>query len=624
MYIVHVTPISRSVGKDSFSYFTFNDIPVGSVVNVPLRNREIPALVLRKENANAIKSLLRTRKYSTKNIKNPNPQELFTKEFVGAVDDTAKYLVASIGNVLNSFVPATILKRPTNQYSDIGNSETRLSSLKSYELLTIQSTKAERESSYKTILRGALAQSNSIFLLVQNSTEAKRLSCLYTKGIEKYVHVLHSDLSSKEQARRWQVVIKEKRPVLIIATRTFLSIPRKDLGVFIIDNEGSDTYVDINRPFADARIFTENLAKQLGAKLILADTLLTMRTQKKLQNNRATEFQQAQRRLRARCNTTIIDMAKYTLKAKEDREQYPVLSKEIQRVVIKPAGRIFILASRRGVAPQTVCGDCGNVVSCRKCEAPVALHGRDAQRYFLCHRCGEMQDAKTLCINCSSWRLNPLGIGIDRVENALQEVTKLPILRADSDTTKTPKKIKDVVTNFNNSEKAILLGTTMALPYIEANITTSVITSLDALLCTNNFSAEEQVFRTILKLKEYTEGDLLIQARTKNSKMLKYAQIGNIAGFVNDELELRNKLRYPPYVTFIKISVTGSKDYTTREMRKLIEILKPYNPRVFRGFIPIRGGKFTLSALVRIKNWPDDKLVTILHSIQNSFVVQIT
>lgn len=622
MYIVHVIPIARNVGKESLSYFTFKDIPTGSIVNVPLRKSEVPALVLRKEDAGAIKALLRTQQYSTKNIKDPKPRELLSSEFVEAAREVADYFAITVGNVLNSFVPTALLKDNNTKHAKALVSANLANS---HEVLTIQSTKEERLSSYKTILRGSLARGESAFLLAPTMQEAEKFKELYKKGIENYVFLLHSGLSLKQQREAWHGALAQKHAVLIIATKGFLSIPRADLGVFVIDGEGSEVYREVMRPFVDARILAEKLARRLGARLILGDTLLTASTHKKLAENDAAEFEMATKRLRAGGRVLPIDMSKYTRDAKEEKKQYPILSLETEDAVKSTSDHMFILASRRGVASQSVCEDCGTLVLCSRCTVPMTLHGGGAEKSFLCHTCGEVKGAKTVCTHCGGWRLKALGVGIERVEEAVKALTKLPVLRIDSDSTKTPKKVRETLAEFYEAKSAILLGTTMALPHLHTSVQTSVIASLDALLAVPNFAAEEQTFRTILTLREMTKDTVLVQTRNPNNAMLKHATSGAIASFIESELALRKKFKYPPYATFIKISVVGSKEYVIREMKKLVKLLDGYEPRVFRGFVPMYAGKFALNVLVRFTGkWPDDKLVTLLHSLPPSFVVQIT
>ncbi len=255
----------------------------------------------------------------------------------------------------------------------------------------------------------------------------------------------------------------------------------------------------------------------------------------------------------------------------------------------------------------------------------MVLHGSESARTFLCHTCGEAAEAKTVCAHCGGWRLKPLGIGIEKVEEQIKLLTKCRVLRIDSDTTKTKKKIQNIITDFYTAESAVLLGTTMALPYLHTKVQISIIASLDSLLAVPDFAAEERAFRTILTLAEKTYNETLVQTRMPDNEMLGNAKEGAIAKFVERELSLRRKFKYPPYATFIKISLTGSKEYTVREVKKLVKVLEDYKPRVFRGFEPKYGGKYTLHTLVRfIHKWPDGKLLNLLHSLPPSFVVQIT
>lgn len=623
MYIIHVIPITRNASIGSLSYFSFKDIPIGSVVQVSIRNKEVPALVHKKEDASAIKALLRTRQYSTKNIKNPKPRNLLSSDFITAAQETAEHFATSVGSVFNSFVPTAILNSTEDHKN---NTDILRKTTGSYEILTIQSTKEDRTNSYKTIIRGALARNESVFLLVPTIHSAEEFANLYKKGIEKYVYILHSSLTAKKQREVWQNILQEKHSVLIIATKGFLSIPRNDIGVFIIENEGSEAYREIARPFVDSKILVEKLAKHLQAKLVLGDTLLTSATHKSLTENDATEFERPRQRLRSGGKVIAIDMSNYTRKAKEERQQYPILSNEVEDAVKNLKNEhIFILSGRRGVASQTVCQDCGTNVLCSRCNSPMALHNHANNRIFLCHTCGEVKDAKTVCANCGGWKLKALGIGIERIEEAVKVLTKHPVLRIDNDTTKTKKKINETLESFSNAESAVLVGTTLALLHLHTKIETSIIVSLDAFLAVPNFSAEEYAFRTILTLAENTTGKVLIQTRSPANEMLQNATEGAIAKFVERELALRKKFKYPPYATFIKISITGPKEYAAKEVKKLLAVLSEYKPRVFRGFEPKFGGKYTLHTLIRFTHkWPNKELVLLLRSLPPSFTIEIT
>ena len=83
-------------------------------------------------------------------------------------------------------------------------------------------------------------------------------------------------------------------------------------------------------------------------------------------------------------------------------------------------GRIFLYAARKGMASITICGDCGNNVVCLECGSSVVLHTKETGNFFLCHRCGERRSAEEVCKVCGSWKLMPLGIGIEKVKGEFQ------------------------------------------------------------------------------------------------------------------------------------------------------------------------------------------------------------
>src|SRR5690606_4413135 len=120
---------------------------------------------------------------------------------------------------------------------------------------------------------------------------------------------------------------------------------------------------------------------------------------------------------------------------------------------------VFWFVARRGLYPQTVCRDCGNEHICLNCGSSLVLHekkrvgtgkeknDKTPERFFLCHRCGEKEGANVVCRNCSSWRLVPLGIGIERVFEEASSLGFNPLILS-QDRTPTKKSKKEVLTRF--------------------------------------------------------------------------------------------------------------------------------------------------------------------------------
>ena len=66
--ILSCIPISRGVGKEELSYFTFKDIREGYLISVPLRKRQVPAIVVRAERAIFSKAELKSLPFGLRKV----------------------------------------------------------------------------------------------------------------------------------------------------------------------------------------------------------------------------------------------------------------------------------------------------------------------------------------------------------------------------------------------------------------------------------------------------------------------------------------------------------------------------------------------------------------------------
>ena len=89
---------------------------------------------------------------------------------------------------------------------------------------------------------------------------------------------MHGGLRTKKIIEDYEQIINSPHGVLILGTAQYLSIPRLDLGVIIVEHENSYAYKMFPRPHFDLRILAEVYAAKINAKFILADTLLRYET----------------------------------------------------------------------------------------------------------------------------------------------------------------------------------------------------------------------------------------------------------------------------------------------------------------------------------------------------------
>ena len=146
-----------------------------------------------------------------------------------------------------------------------------------------------------------------------------------------------------------------------------------------------------------------------------------------------------------------------------------------------------------------------------------------------------------------------------------------------------------------------MLGTEMALLYLEKPIENSGVASIDSLFGIPDFRANERIMSILIKIRAITQKAFVVQTRSRNEKIFDYATKGNLMDFFRDEVEERKKLSYPPFTTLIKLTARGTKDQVDESMKLVEKELEKYDPIVFPAFVEVVAGKSVMHALIKIE-----------------------
>ncbi len=634
MRILTVIPIARGISKDTLTYFTKKDVTVGAIVSIPVRKRTIYGLVVASKGAEEVKSELKTLSYSIKKIDDIETHSFLSDRFIKSCQTIADYNATHVGAVLSALLPTAVLEGSENL------SHTKKKKLNGvfYETALLQSDDEERYATYKSLIREEFAKDRSVFFCLPGVEDLLNARASLEKGIEKYTYTLHSGLSKKEVLSLWKEIITEEHPVLIIATGSFLSLPRDDIGTIILEKESSRAYKMQSRPFLDIRNAAEIYAKEAGIRLVLGDIFLRVETLWKVKNKEENPAYSELAPLKFRSLTTnsyeLVDMRSPANMKKKDFTILGDALKNLLSSAIENNENTFLFCGRKGLYPMTVCSDCGTVVVCKNCNAPVVLYGKlntenkkpVSKNLFVCHHCGERRDAHELCSVCKGWRLLPLGIGIENVAEELRSLfpdTTLFIM--DKDHVSTHKQAVKIRDAFYSTVGAICLGTEMALPYLNQKIENTAVVSLDSFFSIPDFRINEKIFHILLAMRALSEKQILVQTRKTDTKIFDHALRGNLIDFYRDEIEDRKSIGYPPFTTYIKISLEGEKTTVKKQMTELAEILKPYELNVFDAFNPGARSKFTMHGLIALSRgeWVDKVLLEKLRGLAPNCSIKI-
>jgi primosomal protein N' len=642
--LIDVFPIGKGTNLTTLSYYTTDKVSNGDIVKVPLRSKEVLALIWRVRPIEDAKSQIKSARFKIKRADNINPKKILLPAFVAASEEIAEYFLTTPGSTISALSPTDTLRDAYEMKTPVCSLPLVKSNLKSEEFV-IQADDQERFSHYKSVIREEFARNNSVYVCVPTIEDAKKVQKKLIKGIEKYTFVLHSKLSKKEKNETWSKTVCEKHPVLIIATPTFLSMPRGDIKTYIIENESSKSYKMFSRPYLDMRTAAKLIAKHIGARVIYGDVLLRIETIWKQKNGRLIELNPLKFRSLSTAEEIIISPKKKKIdeKAKVIKKEDLEKTKEPFKAILPETlalieygrernERTLILTTRKGFSPTTVCQDCNKTVTCSDCTSPVALHKKGSKGFFMCHRCGTRRDADITCEVCGSWRLTMLGIGTERIVEEIQEAfpekenqKAVKVLRLDGETASTPKRAEKIIQEFYDSPGSVLVGTVMALHYLNEPIEHIAVASLDSLFSFPDFRIHERILHIILDIRSRALNNIVIQTRNTDKHIFEYGLSGSMLDFYKEDIADRKALFYPPFSTLIKLTLTGRKPEIVKQMTVIQKMVGEEIIDIFPAFVSSKGGKTSMHALIRVKyeNWPHNSLAEKLKSLPSWVTINV-
>ena len=606
-YLVEVIPLAKGRG-DTLSYFSAERLLPGTIVKAPLRKGYAKAVVARTRSVASAKAEIRKAGYPLRKIAQRDVSAAgFSREFVNAAKSTAAYYATSTGSLLASMLPKMILENPEKFFRV---PEKKRPPLSPRETTLLQMETEERFGQYRATVRQCFARKKSAMFVVPTHYDAEKAVVQLSAGIADYVYTFTLKDKAGDAAKAWQKALDEQHPVLFITTAAGVSFDRPDLDTVIMERENSRSYRAIARPYIHLKVFLEKLCKEAGKQLVLGDSVLSIEAMWREKQGEYGELSLVRWRLPA-SPAKLVDAS-----AKPDGDgKFEIFSPELKTLIqktIEEKTGILLFGARKGLAPTTVCGDCGYILPCLNCGAPVVLHRqRSGENIYICHACGTKRDSLTTCGYCGSWKLVPLGIGIERIAaEARQLFHTTPVEILDKDHAPNDAKARSIVKKFSE-QGGILVGTELAFYHLE-KVPYAALVSADSLFSIPDFGINERIFYIVSRLREMTRKESVIQTRNIGKQVLAWAAQGNIIDFYLSEIADRKELLYPPFSIFIKISPFDAK--VVRGMSAARDRLLKWGPENYKDSIIIR---------VAREKWPDEELAGLLSLLGPQFSVKV-
>ncbi len=643
MKTVTVIPLKKGVFSDNLTYFTSKEVKNGDIVTVSIRKKKILGLVIYVENVTDTKINIKDLSFDLKKVEEVKDRSIFRPEYLESALMLSDYFVSQKSSVVASLLPAIFLEKydKINQNLTLPEIPVQKENKLKTEKLLLQLPLIDRILIYKTLIRENFALKKSVFLVLPTEQDIKIFQESLSKGIEQFTFAIKSGSQTKKTLAEITSAINSVHPVLILGTAPFLAVPRNDIGVIILEHESSNAYRTFTKLKLDWRVFAELFASKINAKLILGDTLLRLETLARQDLDGFHPLYPLSFRIDFGGEIEVLSP-----NSSEDKKFKILADQTVTEIkeTLDKGKNVFIFSLRKGLATMTICKDCGEMVACQTCRAPVVLYtSKDGKkRMLVCNKCKTELDADTKCEHCGSWNLLPLGVGTDTVVEYLKDLQKdegklkkTKIFKLDKESAVSAKGAEQIVEEFANTKGAILIGTEMAFFYIKEKISLAVIASFDSLYSIPSFRMSEKILQLIIAITNKAEKKIIIQTKNLEDPALIAVQNGNLLSFIREEIKDREKLEYPPFKRFIKITHLGDKIKTQKAKEILTEIFKEYSPLIFSGFHAKLKDKYVTNALIKVdpKKWSyrelssnaeiDMNLLAKLASLPPAFTVSV-
>ncbi|MFZ5563872.1 MAG: replication restart helicase PriA [Thermodesulfobacteriota bacterium] len=416
---------------------------------------------------------------------------------------------------------------------------------------------------YMRIAEAVLAMGKTALVLVPEIALISQAEHRFRARFGDTVAVLHSGLSRTERWHQWAKIARG-RAAIAIGTRSAVFAPFDRPGVIIVDEEHDTSYKQESGLRYNACDLAVVRAKLSDSVVLLGSATPSIQS---LYNAKTGKFSKTYR-LNRRINRqplpaiTVVDMRE----KEAGRGPRAYISDELHRAMtetLDQGNQALLFLNRRGFASLPVCAACGSTVKCRRCDISLTLHkGANA---FRCHFCGYSRAAAKGCDVCGSSSIKLLGLGTEKIEEAVKQIfPDASVARLDRDTTTRKGDMVRILKGLKNRKTDILVGTQMiAKGHDFPGITLIGVICADLSLNFPDFRAAERTFQLLAQVagragRGADPGRVILQTYNPDHPCIAAATCQDVSAFYQQEIPFRRQLGYPPFSRMVHIHVSAA------------------------------------------------------------------
>jgi len=576
------------------------DYQVLDIVKLPFQNKEKDAVVLEKVEKPDFKTveIIEAIGFS------------FSRKQHSFARFIQNYYFCSLGEAFSLFVPFShiepLLEPTWNEESKIvlsSKQEIALKELQKHQVsLLFGDTGSGKTEIYMKWFDEVLKKDKRVLMLMPEISLTPQMHDRLEEHFGDVVVMWHSKLTKKQKEKALEKIYNGSARV-IAGARSSLFLPIKDLGLIAVDEEHDDSYKASSRPRYNARDMAIYYASLLKIPILLGSATPSLSSYVKFPYVRLKggHFNQNRR----------------FVYEPHVEEITPIIEEAVTKVSAKKEQSMLFLPTRANFK-YMICDRCGYTYKCPYCDVGMSLH--KFSRRVKCHYCNFAEPIPETCPECKVGNLLSSRLGTaEAVEHFEEKYPDLQVAQFDRDKVTTQKKLKALLSSFNNGEIDLLIGTQMlSKGHDYHDVTLAIILGIDNILQMSDYRAREKALSLLIQIagRSGRKKDAIVLVQSFYQEFFN-PYISKYEEFLDEEKEFRKEL-YPPYKKLSKLSFAHiKKDKANDKMNEVLQKLysAPNIEIVGHGPSPIEkiANKFRFQILLRA-----DKSTDLIKAIKMS------
>ena len=393
----------------------------------------------------------------------------------------------------------------------------------------------------------------------------QRLSAYFGDQIGVY----HSRFNQNERVEIWNHVLTNNpdRFRIILGARSSIFLPFRDLGLIIVDEEHEPSFKQYDpSPRYNARDAAVVLSHFFEAKVLLGSATPAMETYFNAKTGKYGLVELTERYGGLKLPEVFCADVKKERRQKSMNTHFTTFLIDHIREALNKKEQVILFQNRRGYTPLWSCEICNWTPKCKNCDVSLTYHKHS--NTLKCHYCSYTTPPIGSCACCGSNRLKMIGFGTEKVEDELSLIfPNHSIKRLDLDTTRSKNSYETILTDFENRNIDILIGTQMVSKGLDFdNVSLVGVLDADMLLNRPDFRAFERSFQLMSQVagrsgRKGKRGQVIIQTGDPDHWVIRKVIEHDYVGFYDSEVLERKNFFYPPFYKIIEFTLKHKDEH---------------------------------------------------------------